>query len=241
MVSTLGKIAMGIMVAKGIGGLMGKSSSSEKSGTGSTGGIGDLIGGLMGNKSATGSNSGGNITDMLGGLLGGGAASGGLGGLLNSLTGGDKQSEASGKESATKDTLGSLLSKAFGADDTPPQPSEEEKAKIILKAMISAAKSDGTLDDHEREQITKFVGDVTQEELAFIKSELDAPMDLEGLIKSVPADMAQEVYMMSLLAINLDHPEEAKYLDKLAQGLNISHETANAIHEKLNAPKLYNS
>ena len=82
---------------------------------------------------------------------------------------------------------------------------------------------------------------MTQEELAFIKSELDAPMDLDGLIKSVPEDMAQEVYMMSLLAINLDHQAEAEYLDKLAKGLNINPETANAIHEKLNAPKLYNS
>lgn len=238
MVSTLGKIAVGIMVAKGVGGLMGKSSSS---GTSGGGGIGDLLGGLMGSKSATGTNSG-NISDMLGGLLGGGAAAGGLGGLLNSLSGSSKQeSETSAQNSSGNDALGSLLSKAFGADETAPQPSEEEKAKIILKAMISAAKSDGTLDDHEREQITKFVGDVTQDELTFIKNELDAPVDIEGLIQSVPADMAQEVYMMSLLAINLDHPEEAKYLDKLAQGLHISHETANAIHEKLNAPKLYNS
>jgi len=242
MVSTLGKIAVGIMVAKGVGGLMGKSSGGSSS-TG--GGLGDLIGGLMGGKSATnnsGNTQSGSITDMLGGLIGGGAAAGGLGGLLNSLSGNSSQSgEKTAPTDTTNDPLGNLLSKAFGADESTPEPSEEEKAKIILKAMISAAKADGKLDDHEREQITKFVGDVTQEELAFIKSELDAPMDLDGLIQSIPENMAQEVYMMSLLAIDLDHQAEAEYLDKLARGLDINPETANAIHEKLNAPKLYDS
>ena len=241
MVSTLGKIAVGIMVAKGVGGLMGKSSGGNNTG----GGLGNLIGGLMGGKSATngtGNTQGSSITDMLGGLLGGGTAAEGLGGLLNSLSGNSSQSgEKTAQTNTANDPLGNLLSKAFSADESTPEPSEEEKAKIILKAMISAAKADGELDDHEREQITKFVGDVTQEELAFIKSELDAPMDLDSLIQSVPENMAQEVYMMSLLAINLDHPAEAEYLDKLAKGLNITPETANAIHEKLNAPKLYNS
>ena len=242
MVSTLGKIAVGIMVAKGVGGLMGKSSGGS---SGAGGGLGDLIGGLMGGKSATngtGNAQSGSITDMLGSLMSGGAATGGLGGLLNSLSGNSSQNaEKTTQANTANDPLANLLSKAFDADENAPEPSEEEKAKIILKAMISAAKADGKLDDHEREQITKFVGDVTQEELAFIKSELDAPMDIDGLIQSVPENMAQEVYMMSLLAIDLDHQTEAEYLDKLARGLSINPENANAIHEKLNAPKLYNS
>ena len=232
MVSTLGKIAVGIMVAKGVGSVLTRNSET-KAGTG--GGLGDLIGSLTGNKSANQSG----IGDMLGSLLGGGAAAGGLGGLLGSLAG--TQTDASKSTDTSKDALGDLLSKAFGADTTEPEPTEEEKAKIILKAMISAAKADGKLDDHEREQITKFVEDVTQEELDFIKQELDAPLDIEALIREIPENMAQEVYTMSLLTINLDHQAEAEYLDKLARGLNIAPETANLIHEKLNAPKLYES
>ncbi len=232
MVSTLGKIAVGIMVAKGVGSVLARGNETKSA---SGGGIGDLLGSLTGSKSG----SQGGIGDMLGSLLGGGAAAGGLGGLLGSLTGAQNDETKSG--SSSKDALGDLLSKAFGAETAEPEPSEEEKAKIILKAMISAAKADGKLDDHEREQITKFVGDVTQEELDFIKQELDAPLDIESLIQEIPENMAQEVYTMSLLAINLDHPTEAEYLDKLAKGLNIAPETANLIHEKLNAPKLYES
>ncbi len=239
MVSTLGKIAVGIMVAKGVGKMVGGSSGSGG------GGIGDLIGGLMGGKSTTNStqSGGGNISDMLGGLLGGGAAAGGLGGLLNSLTGGNSDKSAEKTAGTAPDNaLSDLLSKAFSGEETTPEPTEEEKARILLGAMIAAAKSDGVLDDHEREQITKFVGDdVTPQELAFIKEELDKPLDPDAVIKSIPADMAQEAYVMSVLAINLDHPAEAEYLDKLARGLHIKPEVANAIHEKLNAPKLYKS
>ena len=51
--------------------------------------------------------------------------------------------------------------------------------------------------------------------------------------------MEEQVYFMSLLAIDLDSNEEARYLDTLAKGLNISNEVCNQIHEKLGAPALY--
>jgi hypothetical protein len=61
-------------------------------GSESSGGIGDLIGGLLGGGN---SGSGGGIGDVLGGLLGGGSGSGSgggidLGGLLGGLLGGKK-------------------------------------------------------------------------------------------------------------------------------------------------------
>ncbi len=215
MIGTLGKIAMGIMVAKGVGSVLGKSGSNS----GSTGGIGDMLGGLLGG--------------------GGSAAAGGLGGLLNSLSG--KGQTETKTASNTNTDLGSLLSSAFTGTEAKTQPSEEEKAKIILKAMISAAKSDGKLDADEQKKITEYIGDVTQEELDFVKQELNAPLDLDALIQSVPQDMAQQVYMMSLLTINLDEQSEVQYLDKLAKGLKITPEVANEIHKKLNAPTIYNS
>ncbi|MGK0271081.1 MAG: uncharacterized membrane protein YebE (DUF533 family) [Cocleimonas sp.] len=51
--------------------------------------------------------------------------------------------------------------------------------------------------------------------------------------------MEQQVYFMSLLAIDLDSNEEAHYLDELAKGLNISQDICNQIHEKVGAPALY--
>ncbi len=110
---------------------------------------------------------------------------------------------------------------------------------MMLRAMISAAKSDGELDDEEKRKITEHLGDATQEEVAFVRQELEAPMDTQGLIRSVPRGMEEQVYFMALLAIDLDSNHEAHFLDELAKGLNLSHQTCNQIHAKLGAPALY--
>jgi uncharacterized membrane protein YebE (DUF533 family) len=205
MLGTLGKVAMGIMIAKGVGKAMGGS-----------GGIGDLVGGLMGGNSSSNNQQGG-----------------GLGNLLNSL-GGNSQSGAS-----TGGGLGDLLSSALAGGETKAEPSDEQKAQIILKAMISAAKADGQIDAQEQANITKHIGDVTKEELDFVREEMQAPLDVQSVIDSVPSGMEQQVYMMSLLTINLDDKTEASYMDKLAKGLNITPEIANAIHQKLGVQELY--
>lgn len=78
-------------LAKQLGG-----GSSQAGSASSSGGIGDLLGGLLGGGSGgSASNSGGDLGDLLGGLLGGGSggsgsSSGGLGGLLGGLLGGGR-------------------------------------------------------------------------------------------------------------------------------------------------------
>ncbi len=232
MLSTLGKVAVGIMVARTVG---------KAVGGGSGGGLGDMLGGMLGGKSGStaGSGSAGGLGDMLGGLLGGksGSTAGGgnLGDLMGSLMGAN--STAGGKSSGG--ALADLLSSAMQGEAVKAEPSEEEKAKLILRAMIQAAKSDGVLDAEEQANILKHAGDASPEELAYVKEILDAPVDVDALVADVPEEMAQQVYLMSLLTINLDTQEEAAYLDRLAKGLDISPEMANAIHEKVGAQKLY--
>ena len=207
LMGTLGKVAMGIVVAKGIGKMMG--------GGGRTGG------------------SGGGLGDLLGGLIGGGASkggAGGLGGILDSLGGGSKISKKSG------DGLGDLLNGALNGEAATDTTAEQEtEAEVLLRAMIYAARADGHLDDAEKSKILDNLGD----ERSFVENELMSPRDVEGFIRSVPRGMEQQVYMMSLFAIDLDSNEEAHYLDQLAKGLNISHQDCNAIHEKLGAPVLH--
>jgi len=207
MLGMLGKVAMGIMVAKTVGKAMGGS-----------GGLGDMLGGLLGGKNATSSSD---------------AQGGKLGNLLNNLGGNDNKSGNNG--------LGDLLSSTLAGKRVDTTPSEEEKAMILLKAMIQAAKSDGKMDAEENAKIIQHIGEVSQEEIDFVKKELDAPLDLEGLIKITPRGMEQQVYLMSLLAINLDSNEEAHYLDKLAQGLGINHQMANAIHQQAGVRPIYSA
>jgi len=224
LMKTLGKVAMGIIVAKGIGKMMG----GGRGGSSTGGGLGGLLGGLLGGKEA-----GGNADGGLGGLLGGlsgKSGGGGLGGILDSLNGSDSQSSGG---------LGGMLNDALQGNNVSTNNEEEAQAEILLKAMLNAAKSDGVIDDAEKRKITEHLGEVSDEEANFVRRELESPLDTQGLVNSVPRGMEQQVYFMSLLAIDLDHNTEAHYLDELAKGLNISHDVCNQIHEKLGAPALY--
>lgn len=208
MLGTLGKVAMGILVAKGVGKIMGG-----------------------------GSSSGGSLLDGLGGILGGGTksgANGGLGGLLGSLAGGSQQNGAE----SNKD-FASMFNDAIQGKEPEPTTEQDQQAKILLRAMVSAAKADKHIDAEEQEKILAQLKESPEAEADMVRAEVQAPLDLKGLIDSVPSGMEQQVYLISLLAINLDVKEEIVYLDKLAKGLNISHDVSNQIHDKLGVPQLY--
>lgn len=251
--STLGKVAMGIIIAKGVdkvmagnnniggsgisdmlGGLMGGSNNNTStSGTD----LGSLLGGLMGgNNNTQGGSSTGGLSDLMS-SLGGAQGGGGLGGLLSSLAGGGTQQ--SNNNNNTPD-FGSLFNDALqGKEPEKVSPDDEKTAELLLRAMISAAKSDGTLDDDEQKKIADHLGEISDEEAALVQQAFQAPLDLDGLVASVPAGLEKQVYLMSLLAIDLDSKEEAVYLDKLRDGLKLSYADSNEIHDQLNAPKLY--
>ncbi len=223
--SVLGAVMGGGSQPTGRGGMAGMLGNMLGGGQGSGGGLGGMLGNMLGG----GNQSGGGVAGMLGGLLGGSqgqsAGGGGLGALLGAAMQqfGGAQSEGGAKLAD------------FG---TPPAEANEQ-ALLLVKAMINAAKADGQVDEAERERIVDKLGDITPEELEFVKQELAAPLDLEGFIRSIPAGMGEQVYTVSLMAIDLDSNAEARYLDQLARGLGIGPEQCNAIHEQLGAPKLY--
>lgn len=238
LVGTLGKMAMGAIAARGVGKLMGGSSgltgtlSGLLGGTGGAAALSGLLGGGGDQKDSGQQGSG------LGALLGGagGQQGGGLGGLLSSLSGGGQQ----GSSEQQSGGLGGLLNDAFqGKESAQPTQDQEQQAEVMLRAMISAAKSDGEIDAEEQRKITEHLGDVSTEELELVRQIMKEPQDLPGLISSVPAGMEQQVYLMSLLAINLDSKAEAQYLDQFAKGLNINEQQSNEIHAKLGVPNLY--
>ena len=239
LVGTLGKLAVGALVAKGAkkflenkvgGGNRGGATRINKD----SGGMGSLLGG-----NSSGSGAGGGLAD----LLGGGSQGGGLGGLLESLGGaaaGGAGASAGG--AAAGGSLGDLLNSVIKGQAAPTveaAPEQENQAAIMLRAMLNAAKCDGRLDEGEKTKISSQLGDLSQEDVAFVQKEMAAPLDLPGYIKSVPRGMEQQAYLMSLMAIDLDSKAEADYLDQLAKGLGISESVSNQIHEKLGAPTLY--
>lgn len=113
-----------------------------------------------------------------------------------------------------------------------------DKAKMLVVAMINAAKSDGQIDQKEQDAIVKELGDLSEEEVQFLRSEFAKPLDVKEFVWSVPLGMEQQVYAVSLIAIDLDRQAEANYLKQLGHGFRMSQESCNRVHREFNAPEL---
>lgn len=186
------------------------------SGSGGQGGLGGLLGGA-------GGTSGG-----LGGLLGGGAAAGGIGGLLGGLAG------ASGGSPQAGEKVRGLLD----STDHPDIP-EEAEAGLVIRAMVMAAKADGEIDETERRTLWEVLGDSDAADRAFVDTAIAAPVDPEALARDVPAGLELEIYTASVMAITPDNRDEAQYLHRLAEALNLDKATVNDVHEGQGKAPLY--
>ena len=276
LVGTLGRMAVGVMVAKGVGKMMSNRQSRGAPTGASSGGLGGMLGGLLGGQGTRAGGAGGGLAGGLGGLGGllggggsgsrgglgdlgamlggrspsggagagaaGGALAGGLGGLLDKIGGGS----ASGAPGAAPSnpsggSFGDLLNRSLAGDSVEASdPGQEEHAKLLIRAMVNAAKSDGHIDDEERERLVEHLGDdATAEDQEFVLAEMRAPLDVDAFAASVPRGAEREVYTMSVMAIDLDEQAEARYLDALRKGMNLSEADANAIHQELGVPTLY--
>ncbi len=220
-----------------------KASTGRTSGTGDQGGLGDLLEQISGQKrqSPRATAPKGGLDDLLGELTGRGRTTeqnrpqqpqrSGTGGGIGGGSGG-----------GVGDLLDQVMSdRKPGGPITLPEPEREAElsAALMLRAVIQAVKCDGDLDDDERERLVKAMGEADQREVQAVQAELNRPVDVQGLARSVPAGLEPQVYLVSLMAINLDQKAEAEYLHKLAGELDLSPDQVNAIHDKAGAPRLY--
>lgn len=227
-----------------LSGLLGNNSLS--SGLGSK-----LLGGLLGGGGSSG--GGGGIGGLLGSVLGGGggaqqqeqpATGGGMAGILGSVLGGGGQAAASGGGGGLGGLLGSVL--GGGGPSVPAEIPEthrqeaNDQATVMIRAMVNAAKSDGRIDQTEQENIVSKLGnDVSEAEVAFLRTEFAAPLDVQAFARSVPRGLEQQVYFLSLTSIDLDTQNEAQYLGNLAKEMNIDPNICNQIHDQVGAPKIF--
>jgi uncharacterized membrane protein YebE (DUF533 family) len=201
------------------------------SGDAGAGGLGDLLDQLSGQKRASPRAT---------------APKGGLEDLLGELTGAGRETRETPVPRGQGGGVGDLLDQVMndrrsGKPITLEEPKHEEElsAALMLRAVIQAVKSDGELDDDERARLMKAMGDADAREVKAVEAELNRPVDVKGLARSVPAGMEPKVYVMSLMAINLDHQAEAKYLHSLAEALELTPQEVNALHDKARAPRIY--
>lgn len=115
----------------------------------------------------------------------------------------------------------------------------DDQAKVLIRAMVSAAKSDGQITQDEQDSIVKQLKHVGEAEIQFLRAEFSRPVDVRELAWSIPQGMEEQAYQISLIAIDLDEKKEAEYLADLAHGLRISPSRCNAIHQRLGAPVIF--
>lgn len=229
LVKTLAKMAVGVAIAKGVNEV-----AKSRAGKGS------ILDGLK-QGGVAGSGSRGGLEGMFGQVLsgrGGGAAGGGLGGLLESLSGASRPQPQADKP-PSKGSFGDLLNQSFdsyGEPETPPSAKAEDDARLFLRAMIMAAKADGQIDPAEKRKLLGQLDGTTAEDMAFIEEQLRAPVDPRALAAETPAERKAQLYLMSIMAIDIDSASEKNYLHDLATALGIEPPTVAAIHERLGVP-----
>lgn len=94
----------------------------------------------------------------------------------------------------------------------------------LVKAMIAAAKADGHIDAQEKQRINEQIHKMQLDDstFAFLKQEIDRPLDVREIASLADTpESAAEIYVASLLVIDIDDPSERAYLDELAQEMNL--------------------
>ena len=227
-VKTLATLAIGVAAAKGYdrfrqaGGMKGLESTLR--GAGEAGGLADQMGKLVEKMGMPGGAK--SVRDMTAEMApkaadAGQAAEAGIGAAVTAVQG--AMMAGAGMMSEMFQSL--TGQGAAGAVS-------EDGAKLMIRAMIQAARADGEIDAEEKARIMGHLSAASDEELAFVEAEMQAPLDMAGLVAAGGA-MKSQVYSASLMAVSVDNAAEAAYLRGLALALGLDDAARDAIHAKL--------
>ncbi|MEO1614637.1 MAG: DUF533 domain-containing protein [Planctomycetota bacterium] len=126
---------------------------------------------------------------------------------------------------------------------SPPPPAEEkalnEQSVVLIRAMVAASKADGQIDDKEQQNVVQQLGHLSQTEIDFLRDEFRRNHDAKEIAWNTPLGMEDQVYAISLIAIDLDENKEAEYLADLAHGLRLTPKHCNQLHRKYGAPEIF--
>lgn len=103
-------------------------------------------------------------------------------------------------------------------------PQAEEHSRLILSAMIAAAKADGHIGSEERQllesEVSRLAGDTGDRR--WFEAELQKPADpAQVAALAASPEAAAEIYLASVLVVDEESFMERAYLDELARRLNI--------------------
>ena len=108
---------------------------------------------------------------------------------------------------------------AAGVDE-----STSAEALLLVRAMIAAANADHHLDEDERAQILSALDEsgLSDEDRDYLLGEMESPVSLRTLAERADTpDLRRQVYLASLMAIEVDSDVERNYLKRLAAALRL--------------------
>lgn len=141
-----------------------------------------------------------------------------------------QRNRSAGQQPARDSEPGGSLGERLAAFLRPEQQAKPEtaigdqKALLLIRAMIAAANADGEISPEERDGIMARLQDAGAgaEDRSFVEAELAAPKSVDALLGDVnDAETAEQVYLASAMAIDPDTPAERSYLQYLAARLKL--------------------
>ena len=105
-----------------------------------------------------------------------------------------------------------------------PAPASEDHSRAVLKALIAAAKSDGHIDARERGLVEEKLASLADDPAlrSWIDQEVERPLDpAEVAAAAGSMEVASEMYLVSVLAVDTESFMERAYLDALATQLKL--------------------
>ena len=165
--------------------------------------------------------------------------SGGIGGMVQDLIekvgavtsrpGDPVPARESARPAEPEPTEAELSEDAHAADEI-----SDEKALLLLRAMITAAYADGALSNEERQGIMSHIAEAggDEEDRRTMEREIANPKPLDELLAEVKdRETAEEVYLASSAAVDGETDANRAYLDTLRQRLDLTGEETREIDE----------
>lgn len=99
-----------------------------------------------------------------------------------------------------------------------------QRGKVLLVAMIAAAKADGTVDDKEKAMIAEQLAKLNLGDAASLfEEELAKPLDIKAVAAGADSTAtAAEIYLISRAILDVKNPQEQSYLDQLATEMGLA-------------------
>jgi uncharacterized membrane protein YebE (DUF533 family) len=182
---------------------------------------------------------------LIGQLLGSGAAGGFAGGLAGGLASGmltSKEGRKLGKKTLKMGGVAAVGALAYAAyqrysagQQSPPIESSSQPRSPLARE-VEGTGADGTLDALESQAIFQRIQalGLNADDQALLVAEMGRPVDMDALVSRADSlEVAAEIYLASLLAIDPDTAAEKAYLTMLAARLNLPADLVNELHRQV--------